>query len=70
MNNFPSINPRNDPIRLNEANPLPDNAKSNDTGDAGADGYSVLSRASRETGDRPRIGGKPQYWGPRPYGGF
>jgi hypothetical protein len=54
-----------DPIRVEPANPLPLNALSNDTGDAAADGYSVLSRANRYTDQRPRIGGTPTYWGPR-----
>jgi hypothetical protein len=64
------INPRNDPLKLTPANPLPPNAMSNNTGDAGLDGYSVLSRASRETGERPRIGGESEYWGPRAYEGY
>lgn len=56
---------RNEPVELPDCNPLPDNAMSNDTGDAGRDGYTVLSRASRHTGERPMINGIPQYEGPR-----
>jgi len=36
-----------------------------DVGDAGRDGYSVLSRADRYSGQRPAINGRPEYWGPR-----
>lgn len=55
---------RNQPVDLKPANPLPPNAKRSDSGNAGLDGYTVLSRASRETGVRPAIGGHPDYWGP------
>lgn len=48
---------RNEPVEVPPVNPLPDNAMSMDTGDAGLDGYSVLSRASRYTGLRPLAGG-------------
>lgn len=58
--------PRNQPVEIPACNPLPDNAMSNDCGDAGADGYSVLSRASRVTGERPLSGqNTPEYEGPR-----
>ena len=58
--------PRNQPVEAPACNPLPDNAMSNDTGNAGLDGYSVLSRASRMTGERPISGpNAPQYEGPR-----
>lgn len=56
---------RNDPMNVPAKNPLPDNAMSNDTGNAGADGYTVLSRASRYSGERPPIQGEPVYDGPR-----
>lgn len=56
---------RNEPVEVPAVNPLPDNAMSNDSGDAGKDGYTVLSRASRITGERPMINGIPQYEGPR-----
>lgn len=48
---------RNEPVEAPPMNPLPENAMSNDTGNAGLDGYSVLSRASRYTGERPLAGG-------------
>lgn len=57
---------RNEPVQLREANPLPENAKIADCGNAGLDGYSVLSRASRFSGERPTVG-RPidLYEGPR-----
>ncbi len=54
---------RNEPVEAPPLNPLPENAKTADTGDAGRDGYSVLSRASRFTGERPTAGGPTE---PRP----
>ena len=57
--------PRNDPQDVPAKNPLPPNKMSNDTGNAGADGYTVLSRANRYNGDRPPIQGTPEYNGPR-----
>jgi hypothetical protein len=58
--------PRNEPVKLTEVNPLPENAKIADCGDAGRDGYTVLSRASRYTGQRTIVGRPvPQYEGPR-----
>lgn len=57
---------RNEPVKVRPANPLPENKLSSDTGDAGRDGYSVLSRASRESGLRPLSeGGVPVCQGPR-----
>lgn len=55
---------RNEPVEVPECNPLPPNKMSNDTGNAGADGYSVLSRASRIDGWRPPVGGRPADFGP------
>jgi len=55
---------RNEPVRLREANPLEPNAMSDNTGDAGQDGYTVKSRASRYSGERPFIEGSPEYFGP------
>lgn len=55
---------RNQPVELDQANPLPTNKKSSNTGDAGCDGYTVLARANRMTGVRPPTGGDPEYWGP------
>lgn len=40
-------------------NPLPENAKTADTGNAGRDGYTVLSRANRYNGERT-LAGLPQ----------
>lgn len=55
---------RNRPVDLPDCNPLPANAMSADTGNAGADGYSVLSRANRYNGERPDVGGTPEFQGP------
>jgi hypothetical protein len=56
---------RNQPVELKPANPLPANKMRGEVGDAGLDGYTVLSRANRITDERPPIGGAPEYWGPR-----
>lgn len=56
---------RNDPIAVEAVNPIEDNAMSHDTGNAGRDGYTVLSRANRYDGRRPFINGVPQYEGPK-----
>jgi hypothetical protein len=56
---------RNVPVRIAPKNPLPENAKSSDCGDAGRDGYSCLSTADRETGTRPSVGGVPVREHPR-----
>lgn len=56
---------RNEPVDIPAANPLPSNKMSNDTGNAGADGYTVLSRASRFSGERPPVGGYPVFEGPQ-----
>lgn len=56
---------RNVPCKANALNPDPKSTTSA-TGDAGRDGYSVLSRADRETGARPPVGSRPDYSaGPR-----
>lgn len=55
---------RNEPVCAPAANPLPENKMSSDTGDAGRDGYSVLSRANRDNGLRPSIGGHRTHPGP------
>jgi hypothetical protein len=47
---------RNHPTEAPAVNPLEPNKMSNDTGNAGLDGYTVLSRASRITGERPLVG--------------
>lgn len=57
---------RNQPVDLKPCNPLPQNKMSSNSGNAGRDGYSVLSRADRNTDQRPAIGDPhPDYWGPR-----
>ena len=56
---------RNQPVEVPECNPLSPNKMSNDTGNAGADGYSVLSRANRFDGGRPPVGAsRPEFLGP------
>lgn len=52
---------RNDTPVIPAKNPKPPNAMSADTGNAGLDGYSVLSRANRYSGERPAIGGVSDY---------
>jgi hypothetical protein len=63
---FLGSNRRNDPVRLE--NPRPDPRPERlDTGDAGLDGYSVLSRANANAqGNPPPVKGVvgPVYWGP------
>lgn len=56
---------RNEPQCSPPANPLPMNKMSSNTGDAGQDGYTVLSRASRMSGRRPAIDRSPYPEGPR-----
>lgn len=56
---------RNRPCKVDPLNPV---EKKYDiaTGNAGRDGYSVLSRADRETGARPPVGHRPDWSaGPR-----
>lgn len=55
---------RNQPVKLQPANPLPPNAMSSDSGNAALEGYTALSRANRVTDVRPPVGGTDQYWGP------
>ena len=56
---------RNVPCKVNALNPDKKTTTSA-TGDAGRDGYSVVSRADRETGVRPTAGSRPDYsHGPR-----
>jgi hypothetical protein len=57
---------RNVPERLPDPRPLPANAKKSATGNAGRDGYTCLSRASRVDGIRPPAGGGTRVdWPPR-----
>jgi hypothetical protein len=46
----------NCPVDAPALNPLPENAKTADCGDAGRDGYTVLARANRYNGERPISG--------------
>lgn len=56
---------RNVPCKADALNP-DKKTMTSATGDAGRDGYSVLSRADRETGARPPVGSRPDYsHGPR-----
>jgi hypothetical protein len=57
---------RNRIVDAEPLNPQPPSAKRLDTGDAGQDGYTVYSRADRQTGERPDIGPNTQdFHGPR-----
>lgn len=59
---------RNDPIRLEDPRPITDyGTKDIDSGDAGRDGYTVLSRADPNAqGNPPPVKGTlgRAYWGP------
>lgn len=55
---------RNGQVEAPAKNPLPENAKIADCGDAGRDGYTVLSRANRATGERTLAHTTPEYTGP------
>ena len=58
---------RNDPVRLEDPRPIPRYADSVTSGDAGLDGFTVLSRANPERqGDAPAVQGSlgPTYFGP------
>lgn len=61
---FYDFTSRNEPMEAKALNPLPDNAMQADSGNAGRDGYSVLSRASRATGERITVG-DPRFEAPR-----
>jgi hypothetical protein len=65
MARYPYYQGRDEPAVIPAKNPQEPNAMSADTGDAGRDGYSVLSRASRYSGLRPAIGGEPDFPFPR-----
>lgn len=55
----------NEPVKIPAKNPLPQNKMTAETGNAGLDGYTVLSRANRATGSRPPVGGYPVHEGPQ-----
>jgi hypothetical protein len=58
-------NKPNQPLDARALNPLPDaRMLQADSGDAGRDGYTVLSRASRRTGERYISGTEPEFLGP------
>jgi hypothetical protein len=55
---------RNDPYRLDPKNPV-DRRFDDSTGDAGQDGYTVLSKADpNRAGSPPPVGGFPEHQGP------
>lgn len=56
---------RNQIVEAPPKNPLPENAKILDCGDAGRDGYTVTSRADRDTGQRNINHTAPEYAGPK-----
>ena len=58
---------RNQPVKLSNPHPVTDTMDKMDTGDAGKDGYTVLTRADpNSAGYLPRVKGEegPVYWGP------
>lgn len=65
MARYPYYQGRDENAVIPDKNPLPANAMHADTGNAGADGYTVFSRASRYSGMRPAIGGEPEFPFPR-----
>lgn len=56
---------RNELMDAPAVNPLPENAKVLDSGDAGRDGYSVFARADRTTGERNISRATPEFEGPK-----
>jgi hypothetical protein len=56
---------RNGLLEAPAVNPLPPNRMSNNTGDAGRDGYTVLSRADRNFGERQISRAEPFYEAPK-----
>lgn len=56
---------RNGLVDAPAKNPEPENAKIADCGDAGRDGYTVTSRASRFTGERELSHTTPEFEGPK-----
>jgi len=65
MARYPYYQGRDEPAVIPAKNPQEPNAMSADCGDAGLDGYTCLSRASRYSGLRPAIGGEPDFPFPR-----
>lgn len=58
------LSDRNEPVHLTPCNPLPMNKMDAETGDAGKDGYTILSKASRMTDLRPPAGGRLKFGEP------
>jgi hypothetical protein len=56
---------RNELLEAKPVNPLPENAMSNESGDAGRDGYTVYSRANRYNGERTISQVTPEFEGPK-----
>jgi hypothetical protein len=67
MARYPYYQGRDENAVIPDKNPQPANAMHADCGDAGLDGYTVFSRASRRSGMRPAIGGEAEYPFPRMY---
>lgn len=65
MARYPYYQGRDENAVIPAKNPQEPNAMSADTGNAGLDGYTVFSRASRYSGLRPAIGGEAEYPFPR-----
>jgi hypothetical protein len=61
MARYPYYQGRDENAVIPDENPLPPNPMNADTGNAGLDGYTVLSRASRYSGLRPAVGGVAEY---------
>lgn len=67
MGLFFGVAKRNDPVKLVDPRPLPDYGNTVETGDAGKDGFTVMSRADRHAqGNPPPVKGVvgPVYQGP------
>jgi hypothetical protein len=60
---FPPNKP-NQPLDAKALNPLPENKMNLETGNAGRDGYTVVSRASRISGERFIAGTEPELLSP------
>lgn len=56
---------RNELVDAPAVNSLPENAMKADCGNAGLDGYTVLSRANRVTGERKLSNVTPEFEGPK-----
>jgi len=61
MARYPYYQGRDENTVIPAKNPQEPNAMSADTGNAGLDGYTVFSRASRYSGMRPAVGGEAEF---------